>query len=408
MTARRLALALLAITACELEPVKERDCPPGERVAMPGRTTPGLLVNAYYLQEESARSLRRGEARSAVLTEVLGEVASLGVPWVRTNAYNDDPAKIDRSAIQRAPGDLDETSLVGLDHVLAEAHANGVQLLLLLTNYWSDYGGIEQYVRWAGLPNPVRGDPRFFTDQDVRALFHGYVRALLTRVSTVDGIAYAEHPAVLGWELINEPRGRGLDARGDAMRAWVDDTAALVKSLAPRQLVGLGDEGFDTMVLPYDAPLWERRRLDDVFDRPTSFHRNLASPHVDFGTVHLYPEAWRVPKRLLARAGAQWISSHVAIGRSLGKPVIVEELGLRIRGGEGLSLAERLHTYDAWLTCVDTTGGAGGGPWLFVNDARPFEWDPYSFALVDGLGLEDAGNELPALLERWAETWTEP
>ena len=84
-----------------------------------------------------------------------------------------------------------------------------MQLLLILTNNWSDYGGIEQYVAWAGLPNPKRSDGRFFTDLSVRALYFDYVTALLSRVSTVDGLRYGDHPAVLGWELINEPRGRG-------------------------------------------------------------------------------------------------------------------------------------------------------------------------------------------------------
>lgn len=399
-------MSLLA-AGCEVDSVTERDCPAGERVAMPGRRTPGVLVNAYYLEEESARAMRRGEARSEVVREVFEEVALLGIPWVRTNAYNDDPAKIDRTAIQRAPGDLDEVSLMALDHVLAEAHAHGVQLLLILTNNWSDYGGIEQYVAWAGLPNPKRSDGRFFTDLSVRALYFDYVTALLSRVSTVDGLRYGDHPAVLGWELINEPRGRGLDRDGEAMRAWVDAAAAHVRALAPTHLVGIGDEGFDVDAEGYDASLWERMRTDEAFARRTSFRKNLASEAIDFGTVHLYPEAWRVPKRHLARAGAQWISAHVTVGRELGKPVIVEEFGLRSRGGEELTAHTRLRVYDEWMACLDHTGGAGIGPWLFVNDARPFAWDPYSFAFFPDLPLDDPANRVAALLAEWADAFDE-
>lgn len=407
MRALAALLCVPIVIACDVREVRESDCPVGERVPMPGRATPGVLVNAYYLQEESARAVRRGETPSIVLDEVLGEVASLGIPWVRTNAFNDDPAKIGSSAIQRAPGDLDEVSLIGLDHVLAESARQGVQLLLVLTNYWDDYGGVAQYVAWAGLPAPETGDPRFFTEASVQALYRAYVAALLDRVSTVDGIRYGDHPAVLGWELVNEPRGRGLDGEGVAMRAWVDAMAEHVHALAPDHLVGLGDEGFDTSDDGYDAPAWTRSRTDDVFDRGTSFRLNLASPHIDFGTVHLYPEAWRVPQRDLARAGAQWIASHVAIGRALGKPVIVEEFGLRSRGGEDLSLETRRHVYDAWMRCVDHTGGAGIGPWLFTYDARPSAWDPYSFALFEGTTLEDDVNQYVHLLAAWAKTWGE-
>lgn len=37
----------------------------------------------------------------------------------------------------------------GLDWLLAEARARGLRLLLNLTNYWNDYGGMLQYVAWA-------------------------------------------------------------------------------------------------------------------------------------------------------------------------------------------------------------------------------------------------------------------
>ena len=33
--------------------------------------------------------------------------------------------------------------------MLAEAAARGLRLLLALTNYWADYGGMRQYVAWA-------------------------------------------------------------------------------------------------------------------------------------------------------------------------------------------------------------------------------------------------------------------
>lgn len=37
----------------------------------------------------------------------------------------------------------------GLDWLVTEAAARGLRLLLVLTNYWKDYGGMRQYVAWA-------------------------------------------------------------------------------------------------------------------------------------------------------------------------------------------------------------------------------------------------------------------
>lgn len=40
-----------------------------------------------------------------------------------------------------------EEALCGLDWLVAECARRGLRLLLALTNYWADYGGIPQYVR---------------------------------------------------------------------------------------------------------------------------------------------------------------------------------------------------------------------------------------------------------------------
>ncbi len=39
--------------------------------------------------------------------------------------------------------------LCGLDWLVAECCKRGLRLLLVLTNYWPDYGGMQQYVRYA-------------------------------------------------------------------------------------------------------------------------------------------------------------------------------------------------------------------------------------------------------------------
>lgn len=45
-------------------------------------------------------------------------------------------------------GQFDEKVFVGLDFVLAEAGRRGLKLILALTNYWTPFGGMAQYVKY--------------------------------------------------------------------------------------------------------------------------------------------------------------------------------------------------------------------------------------------------------------------
>jgi mannan endo-1,4-beta-mannosidase len=58
--------------------------------------------------------------------------------------------------MQRSPGVFDERVFRGLDWLLAQAAARGLRLLLVLTNYWKDYGGMRQYVAWAAQQRGVQ------------------------------------------------------------------------------------------------------------------------------------------------------------------------------------------------------------------------------------------------------------
>jgi mannan endo-1,4-beta-mannosidase len=338
-----LALILLAVSACDdadrdLE-AEAKACEEGPALALPGVDGHLVALNAYYLQEEATRALRRGEPEAAAVEETLAKAAALGVRAVRTNAFNDGAGD---AAMQLAPGVYDEVALRGLDLVLARARVHGVRLVLPLANRWDDYGGQRQYVAWAGLRDPREGDPRFFTDRTIVEHFRAHVSALLDRVSTVDGLRWGDHPAVLA--------------------------SALVKARAPAHLVGSGDEGKDG----------------------EEFALLAASPYVDFASVHLYPEAWGVPADWAAFFGAGFLSERIATARRLGKPLFVGELGLR---SDGLPLEDRRAIYRGWFRCIRAAGGAGVAPWLFAYDARPDAWDPYTFHWHDGTDPADPVNQ---------------
>ena len=44
-------------------------------------------------------------------------------------------------------GQFDERVFIGLDFLIAEAGKRGLKLILALTNYWSPFGGMAQYVK---------------------------------------------------------------------------------------------------------------------------------------------------------------------------------------------------------------------------------------------------------------------
>jgi mannan endo-1,4-beta-mannosidase len=396
-----LGLLVLLLEACggdSLDLIEEEaaDCPLSPSMRLGDAPSAAVLLNAYYLQEEAAKGLRRGDAEPAVVEEVLAKASALGAWGVRTLGFNDAVSKQGKSAIQLWPGVYDEASLRGLDWVLTRASHHGVRLILPLGNYWDAYGGTRQYVAWAGLPEPSQGDPRFFTDRAVVEHYKSYVTFLLSRVNSFDGIRYGEHPAVLGWELLNEPRGIGLDRQGEAMRAWVAELSGVVKALAPGHQVGTGEEGFDTTLEGYDAAFWSAGHPASLYEASSSYQGNTGLPQVDFGSAHFYPEFWDVPSEATARSGAHWISEHASLARQLGKPFFLGEFGLRNRGG--FSLEERRALYRGWLQCAWRAGVAGMAPWMFSPDSRPDEWDEFTFYFRDGTRPGDPRNRYADLL----------
>ena len=62
--------------------------------------------------------------------------------------------------------------------------------------------------------------------------------------------SYAEEPAVLAWELANEPHTgpvleRGYELRPGAMvTAWLDEMSRHLRGLGVRQLIASGEEGY--------------------------------------------------------------------------------------------------------------------------------------------------------------------
>jgi len=237
-----------------------------------------------------------------------------------------------------------------LDYMLARANQAGVKLIMVLTNNWRDFGGMDQYVAWHGLQH----HDAFYTDARIRQNYKDWVATLVNRVNSITGVRYRDDPAIFSWELANEPRciNASLPTSGTCTQQtlinWAGEMSTYVKSIDPNHMVSVGDEGFLDWGRGGD---WPYNGTDGVD------HEALTSlPNIDFGTFHLYPDHWGKT----AAWGTQWVTDHLTAATGYGKPVILEEFGYRDQGA-------RDSTYRTWTDAVRTGGGDGWNFWILTG-----------------------------------------
>src|SRR5207248_11145140 len=127
-----------------------------------------------------------------------------------------------------------------LDRAVKLAGDRNIRLILTLTNYNPDYGGIPQLARWLGLT--TLND--FYSDAVAIQTFQNWVEAIVKRQNALTNLSYAEDPTILAWEIANEPRCLSDPSGTELLTKWLSEMSAFIRSIAPRQLIGAGDEGF--------------------------------------------------------------------------------------------------------------------------------------------------------------------
>lgn len=302
-------------------------------------------TNAYYLMQE--RTYGSAHSRDA-----LDAAKAVGMTVVRTWGFADGYAWThsgDPAILQITPGVYREQAFAALDWVVAEAGLRGLKLIIALVNNWDEYGGMNQYVRWAGRS----GHDAFYTDPTVKQLYKNHVSAVLNRTNTLTGVQYKDDPTIMAWELANEGRCTSdWGASQGVMKAWVQEMASFVKSIDPNHLVASGEEGFDDTSSGYSSygSGW-------LFNgsQGTSFTANTQLAGIDFAGVHLYPQYWN----LTNTEAHQWITDHRSKAAGFGKPLIVGEFGSSDRS-----------VYQGWLNTVASSGTAGALVWELVPKSR--------------------------------------
>ena len=188
--------------------------------------------------------------------------------------------------MQPRPGEYNSDVLGGLDLAVAEISKRNMTATLCLGNMWQWSGGFAAYVFWATGLRPPRMTPhatdedwqahqnyasRYYELPEAQELWQRFVATLLQRFNRHTARTYREEPAILAWQLANEPRPI---THRDAYRKWIVASAAFLRQRDCGHLISLGSEG--------PTP-W-----------PSYVGTNLAKDHavVDYVTVHVWPQNW--------------------------------------------------------------------------------------------------------------------
>lgn len=288
--------------------------------------------------------------------------------------------------LQTEPGVYNDTILDGLDYLMAELEKRGMKAVLYLNNAWEWSGGFGTYLEWAGAgkcPDPTDDGynnyvdfvAQFVCNDSAKAMAADNVRFIVGRTNRYTGKPYSQSPALMTWEIANEPRPFASDSTTKAnYAAWLADQAALIKSIDPNHLVSTGSEGLYGSAV--DIDLWEKVHT---------------GPDIDYGIIHLWPFNWRwVDKENLVAGmdsvcaiSREYIDMHARIMARAGRPLVIEEFGYPRDGKEyaaGTSTAGRDAFYRYIFSLVEESDVINGcNFWGWGGYAQPAheQWQPW-------------------------------
>ncbi|HEX4809943.1 MAG TPA: cellulase family glycosylhydrolase [Bryobacteraceae bacterium] len=327
------------------------------------RRQDGLFIGQEPFRITGANNYYLGNVEEATVGGVLDLAESIGCNTLRIWAF----------------AGRDEAALTRLDRAVDLARQRGLRLILTLENYWKDFGGVPAYVKQFGL----RKTAEFYRDLGCRAAYREWVEQVITRKNVFTGRQYSNEPAILAWELMNEPRCAHVVRRQEILLEWISEMTQAVRLMAPKQLIAVGDEGFFHWL---DAKSW-------LYDgsQGVNCEAILELETVDFGTYHLYiDQGWASGNDAVA-FGRRWIREHIEAGRRTNKPALLEEFGV------AMEPEARAELYGEWLSEVNEQHGLGALVWMIglpEGPGQPYALDPY--AITDGPEL--------AVLRKYAET----
>jgi mannan endo-1,4-beta-mannosidase len=362
---------------------------------------------------------------SRLVTE-LDQMAAKGINHLRIMASSEgaptpQPFRMN-PALMDAPRKYNEVVFKGLDVCLDEMSKRGMRATMTLNNEWQWSGGFAQYVSWAQnntmIPYPsswnLSAPPQrelpgtgwgnyttqgvdaapyndftefanlIYNNTQAEAWYKDHIKTVLSRRNTVNGRWYTEDPAIMTWQLANEPQpsdpkygpdGFYLDPNpDDLLFPWVDRISSYIRAMAPKQLISVG---------------LESKQGEYYFKQVHNFST------VDYATTHCWVQNWNIYDMYnssienLQKAqnfARDFMHNSSRWGADIGKPVFLEEFGMARDNWENvereypyLSSASTSHKDAYFQTIIGAVmdefrnGGAyvGTSPWAYGGIYRP-------------------------------------
>jgi hypothetical protein len=309
------------------------------------------------------------------------EAKKLGATVFRTWGFFIEPEN--SHSYYKPDWSFNEAQFAEFDYLMESARKNGIRVIITLTNYWNDMGGIKAYTDHLGLDNKLE----FFSNEEAKALYKAYIDKFTERVNSINGMKYSEDPTLFAWDLMNEPRmdknddnspDKSLyDPDGAKLGAWINELAGYVKSKDSNHLVTAGSEGHGYRNPVAGNEPWARTDEGNG-DNPI---RVLNQPNIDFMTFHFYPNADWLKYTVEEAQGL--INGFVADAHAAGKPVVMEEWNVQknsavrdpqnnneeIQPGAENYDNVRLLWFKEMMKTFREAGGDGSQIWSFESNA---------------------------------------
>ncbi len=413
---------------------------PARALALPApasTTSPFLQgINAYYLQVEAYRRAARGKfrhMRGAIHTYLTDELQLPAVQQqcrinsIRYWAFNDypdlhgiAPDSATDGRLWRDSRQVDESALETLGMLSEDLEQLGFTLVPVLSNFWPSYGGILQYLSWAGelsakdYVDALCGRRTvelyeahtipFFTSPAAEQLFRQHLDAILNALRPLH--------AIHTLELMNEPRGKNVcslenrplpDGRmsADVVASWLNRQATWIRQrffpTDQTPFLSSGEEGWLELP-PAGAGLHALTPAGQAYEG-IDLKKNLSwqPDGISIGSVHMYPHpvtalpqknicgdpftdrrGWghlsndpgRADMEHFVTLGEEWLDSRADALR--GSPWYIGEMGwCRPSGTEGHTPAacpelrrERHRLYRRWSEQARDRGAVGVFVWM--------------------------------------------
>lgn len=265
------------------------------------------------------------------LCRELDKMKSLGIDNLRILVGSDGKRGVKTKVeptLQEAPGVYNDTILAGLDYLLMQMEKRNMVAVLYLNNSWEWSGGYGYYLEQAGMgkaPRPNEdGYPAFMnfvakyaSCEKAHQLFYDYVRFIIGRTNRYTHRRYVDDPAVMSWQIGNEPRAFSKEAL-PAFEHWLAEASSLIRSLDSNHLISIGSEGS-----------WGCE--NDI----ACYERICADKNVDYCNIHLWPYNWSWARQdhLVEDLGVsckntkEYIDQHLDVCARIKKPLVMEEFG---------------------------------------------------------------------------------